>query len=419
VREAHTSYCDTDSLAIVASKNGSPLDIAGAMGKRILTWDEVDHLTAKFRKLNPYDQNAVPDLLTLTDDNYVCACSHEFKSEHNDAGVCEVRGCKCKAATKVRRQLWGVAIAAKRYTLFEKVLDRDGALRDIRIVNPKAHGIGFLYPPKDNPEKWRKDAPLWIYEMWDYIVRGFVGLKRNLPSWASLPQMMRFSVSTWNVLKMLGMWDGVRPLNFMFMVMTSPTFSFDVEFESKPDNKPMVIVPYSSNQQEWKKLEGIDIRNKDRRGKYGRYRLDDADFHPFTYAHMIEEYIRHPEAKSLGPDGNPCTEYTRGLLQRAHITAGQIRYIDKETSSMWSHGDDLSVLSDDEVGFRVVEYGKNRKVVLPECVKEEIRNMGQRELRRKGIGQHTVERALNDRVRLSSYRKIVAGIAAHKMTPNG
>jgi hypothetical protein len=247
--------------------------------------------------------------------------------------------------------------------------------------------------------------------MWHYIVRGFLGLNRKLPTWSSLPQMMRFTVSTWNVLKMLGMWDGVRPQNFMFMVMTSPNFSFDVEFENKPDNKPMVIVPYSSVQQEWRNLEGIDIRNRNRRGKYHCYKLNDPGFHPFTYAHMIEEYVRHPEAKSLGPDGKPCAEETRGLLQRAHITAGDIRYIDKETSSMWSHGDDLSVISDDEASFRMVEYGKNRKVVLPESLKNQIRNMGQRELRRRGIGQHTIERALNDRIRLSSYRRICIAIA--------
>jgi len=50
--------------------------------------------------------------------------------------------------------------------------------------------------------------------MWDYIVRGFLGLKRTQPDWASLPQMMRFSVPTWNVLKMLGMWEGVTPSQF-------------------------------------------------------------------------------------------------------------------------------------------------------------------------------------------------------------
>jgi len=47
--------------------------------------------------------------------------------------------------------------------------------------------------------------------------------------------------------------------------------------------------------------------------------------------------------------------------------AGRVRYIDKETSSMWAQSDELGVLMDnDEAGFRVVECGKSRKVVLPD-----------------------------------------------------
>jgi hypothetical protein len=408
-------YCDTDSLAIVASEKGGALRIPGAHGKRILTWDEVDRITAKFRALNPYDPETVEELLNLTDDNHVCACSHELKTEHDEAGICEVPGCVRKAAKKVRRQLWGVGIAAKRYVLFEKIFDRRGKLADIRIVNPKAHGIGFLYPPKDNPNNWKKDAPLWIYEMWDYIVRGFLGLPRKLPQWASLPQMMRFSVSTWNVLKMLGMWECARPHNFMFMVMTSEKFSFDFDFDNKPDKKPMVIVPFSSKQNEWRNLEGFDIHNRNRRGKCQIYRMDDPDFHPLTYAHKIEEYVRHPEAKSLGLEGRPCTAETRGLLPRAHITAGQIRYIDKETSSMWAQSDELSVITDnDEVGFRVVEYGRSRRIPLPDAIKRQITDMGQRELRRRGIGQHTIEKALCSKVRFQTYRKILSSIEEYK-----
>jgi hypothetical protein len=342
---------------------------------------------------------------------------HELKSKHDEAGACEMQGCNCKTEKKVRRQLWGVGIAAKRYALFETVFDKRDRLADIKIVNPKAHGIGFLYPPKDNPKGWKKDAPVWVYEMWDYIVRGFLGLKRKRPGWASLPQMMRFSVSTWNMLKMLGMWDLMRPHNFMFMVMTSPTLSFDDDFENRPESKPMVIVPFSNKQDEWSKLEGIDIHNRNRSGKHLRYRLDDPNFHPFTYGHMIEEYIRHPEAKSLGPDGRPCTAETRGLLQRAHITAGRIRYIDKETSCMWAQGDDLSVITDnDETGFRVIEYGSRRKVVLPDSIKNEVREIGSRELRRRGIGQHTIEKALASSVRIQSYRKILAAIEEYKIT---
>jgi len=132
---------------------------------------------------------------------------------------------------------------------------------------------------------------------------------------------------------------------------------------------------------------------------------------------MIEEYMRHPEAKSLSPDGKPCTWEARGLLQRAHITAGKIRYIDKETSSTWAEGDDLSVITDnDEIGFRVIEYGPRRKVTLPDPVRNEMREMGLRELRRRGIGQHTIENALVSTVRIQSYRKIVSAIEQYKMT---
>jgi hypothetical protein len=252
--------------------------------------------------------------------------------------------------------------------------------------------------------------------MWDYIVRGFVGLPRKLPDWASFPQMMRFSVSTWNVLKMFGTWECARPHNFMFMVMTSEKFSFDCDFDNKPSKKPMVIVPFSSKQSEWPNLEGFDIHNKDARGRFRSYRMNDPDFHPLTCGHMIEEYIRHPEAKSLGPDGNPCTPDTRGLLQRAHITAGRVRYIDKETSSMWAQGDDLSVMTDNhEGGFRVVEYGKNRRVVLPDFLKREIQEARlQRELRRRGIGQHTIEKALHAHVRVNTFRNIAGAIEEYK-----
>ena len=199
-------------------------------------------------------------------------------------------------------------------------------------------------------------------------------------------------------------------------LMTSEAFSVECDLDNKPSKKPMVIVPFWSKQDEWCNLQGIDIHNKNRRGQFRRYRMDDPDFHPLTYAHMMEEYIRHPEAKSLGPDGKPCKAETRGLLQRAHITAGRVCYIDKETSSMWAHADDLTVIADnDEIGFRVIEYGKNRKVALPDSLKREIREAKlQRELRRRGVGQHTIEKALHDGVRLTSYQKIVSAISEYK-----
>ena len=83
---------------------------------------------------------------------------------------------------------------------------------------------------------------------------------------------------------------------------------------------------------------------------------------------------------------------------------------------MWAQGDDLSVVPDnDETGFRVIEYGKNRKITFPDALKREIRESKlQRELRRRGIGQHTIEKALHGEVRANTFRKIVAEIEEYK-----
>ena len=83
---------------------------------------------------------------------------------------------------------------------------------------------------------------------------------------------------------------------------------------------------------------------------------------------------------------------------------------------MWRREKRLSVVTDnDEAGFRVVEYGKSRKVVLPDSLKREIQGTKlQRELRRRGIGQHTIEKALHAHVRVNTFRKIVAAIDEYK-----
>jgi len=79
----------------------------------------------------------------------------------------------------------------------------------------------------------------------------------------------------------------------------------------------------------------------------------------------------------------------------------------KRPHLIWAQGDDLSVVADnDEAGFRVVEYGKSRNVVLPDSLKREIQGTKlQRELRRRGIGQHTIEKALHAHVRVKDLQE--------------
>ncbi len=338
-------FCDTDSLAIVSSGNGGALDIPGSEGIRILTWKDVQGIVDRFASLNPYDPKAVKgSILNLVDANYVDS-----------------------DPKKRQRQLYGYSIAAKRYALYEKLGDKD-----IKIVDPKAHGIGFLYPPKDSPKDWDEDVPQWIYEMWDYMVRGALDFRREAPSWLDIPQMMRLTITTYNVLKMLGEWEIARPYNFLFLPMVDPTVGY--AFDRRANEKVLLVCPFSSKQDGWMQMECVNVHT----GR--KYKMVDCTkeknpphnvVFPSQFARLLIEYQEHPEAKSLAPDGTSCKADTRGLLQRAHIVAGELRYVGKETDRKWEEGDDLSVLE-----FKTTEYGRATKVVATKEVKADIGKIG-------------------------------------------
>lgn len=83
------------------------------------------------------------------------------------------------------------------------------------------------------------------------------------------------------------------------------------------------------------------------------------------------QYQRHPEAKSLAPNGSPCPADTKGLLKRAHVIAGAVRYVGKETDRKWEEGDQIGILD-----FAATEYGRKSKVVASEEIKARISSIG-------------------------------------------
>jgi len=184
--------------------------------------------------------------------------------------------------------------------------------------------------------------------------------------------MMRLTVTTYNVLEMLGEWEIARPYNFLFLPMVDPLFGY--AFDRQANEKVLLVCPFSSKQGEWFDLECVNIHNaktyKMIDSTKERNPPSDAVF-PSQFARLLVEYQQHPEAKSLAPDGTPCRADTKGLLQRAHITAGELRYVGKEADRKWEERDDISVLE-----FKTTEYGRSKKVVASEEVKQAIRNIG-------------------------------------------
>ncbi len=380
-------FCDTDSLAIVSSKLGGPLNVPGSEGLRILSWTETQKIAERFTSLNPYNRKAVTgSILNLVDANYL----------NSDA-------------TKLQRQLYGYSIAAKRYALYEKT-----GTSDITIVDPKAHGIGFLYPPRDSPKHWDKEVPHWIYQLWDYIVRGALKLRRKAPSWLDIPQMMRLTITTYNVLEMLGEWEIARPYNFLLLPMVDPLFG--VAFHRKANEKVLLVSAFSSKQEEWFDLECVNVHDGK---KYKMLNCKKANGNipynvvfPSQFAHLVIQYQQHPESKSLAPDGTPCRAETEGLLKRSRVIAGEIRYIGKETDRKWEQGEEISV-----VEFTATEYGRTKKVIAPEEVKTQIANIGINKCARESGFHRTnfIRKLMRDvPVKRNSYNEFVRWLSAYR-----
>ena len=380
-------FCDTDSLAIVSSKKGGKLALPGSEGVRILSWTAVQEIVDRFASLNPYDSAAINgSILNLVDANFI-----------------ELHG------RKTQRQLYGDSIAAKRYSLYERI-----GKWDIKIIDPKAHGIGFLYPPADSPENWQESVPKWIFEFWDCIVRDALHLKRKEPNWLDRPQMMRLTITTCNVLEMLGDWKIARPYNFIFLPTVDPFLAYP--FPKEPNENILLICPFSSNQGKWFDLECVNVHT----GK--EYKLlncrnqtqnipQNAVF-PSQFARLLLQYQRHPEAKSLAPDGAACQPETTGLLKRAHVIAGDIRYVGKETDRKWEEGEDVSVLE-----FTATEYGRRKKVLATEEIKNKIREIGiNRCARKSGFDRKNfIRKLLRDiPVKRNSYNAFLRWLTAYQ-----
>ncbi|MGH9574704.1 MAG: hypothetical protein ACRD40_14395 [Candidatus Acidiferrales bacterium] len=124
------------------------------------------------------------------------------------------------------------------------------------------------------------------------------------------------------------------------------------------------------------------------------------------FSMLLNLYQKHPEAKSLGPDGTPCDYKTRGLLQRAHVGANGIIHIGKESDRHWEEAEDLSLLE-----FRAIEYKAKCSAIATDEQLARIAMLPTRELRRRGISQHTLEKICKRKpVRVASLMKCLKAL---------
>ncbi len=355
-------FSDTDSLCIVASKRGGLVQCPGGpyttkdgrAAVKALTWQQVDAIARRFEKLNPYNPDLVRHILKVEDINYVDG-----------------------DPTKPRRQLFGYAVSAKRYNLYIETSS------GISIVKASGHGLGYLFPPKDGFSD-AADAPAWVVEAWDWLLRKELGLPCRKPAWLDLPAMMRIALTSPNILRQHRP-EWLAPFNFFFFPVLSDLDGYPAGCNR---SNSRFITRFSASRGSWKKLECVNLLDGQRYRMTTQPDGKQDKVVPETFSTLLRQYLRRPESKSLAPDGNECQADTRGLLKRASVVAGRIIPVGKETDKHWDQGEDLSLLD-----FHILNYAENENMVLADdAFRDRVRQYGIRKLMRAtGLHQHTIE----------------------------
>jgi hypothetical protein len=206
VSELGGSYVmeDTDSMAIVATEHGGlvrcpggPFEMKdGHSAVKALSWQQVDNISARFAKLSPY-RDTLRSILKIERDNY-------------------------DPKNGKQRQLYCLAISAKRYALFLRDEDGSPVLLQKGVNNHEdrwsEHGLGHLR----NPSKFASEDRDWIPQAWNSIIRRALALPTQPLSFEHLPAIGRVTITSPTVMRSLARLnlgkkygDRLKPFNFL------------------------------------------------------------------------------------------------------------------------------------------------------------------------------------------------------------
>jgi hypothetical protein len=301
----HYAFCDTDSIAAVATETGGIVPCEGGTlrtpdhqpGIRALSWAQVNALAARFTSLSPYDPKVVPEsILKIEPENFA-------RDRH------------------AQRQLYAYVLGTKRYTLFN--VAPDGSL-DLRKVS--RFGLGSVV----NPAPAHGD---WIETAWRYFLDRARGRSAQNPSWLDRPAVGKHTVSSFAVYERLregrkAYADRVKPGGFMLRAHVAP-FGFPAGVAPE---RFALIAPFEQDARKWLQRPWIDLYS----GTHYRITTEQSPSARLvrvkSYRDLLREYERHVEAKSLAWDGGPCRPTTRGLLIPRPLVATRHLYIRKESN---------------------------------------------------------------------------------------
>ena len=324
------AFCDTDSMAIVATPDGGPVACHTADSETItaLPWTKVRSILDRFQSLNPYD----PSLL------------QPWKVEHES----------------LERQLYCYAISAKRYALYrhtpdgkpdllavndhEDAPDDEPTAEEDSLTDWSEHGLGmYLDPTIKIPGKAQRDKQkrhTWIRQAWDWVLAGVYRQPAAMPTWSQHYALSRFTVSSPDLADWFKGYnaqrpreDQIRPGSFGLIAHPDPAFYNPNQAPGSPRKPPgLPAAPYESRPERWPELQWYDratskpitvltAKAREQPERFG-HALTSGAVVIDTLANVLGRYTRRPEHKSLAPDGAAAGATTSGLLLRRPVPSG-------------------------------------------------------------------------------------------------
>jgi hypothetical protein len=279
------AYCDTDGLAVVATKDGGfvlceggPYRLAdGTRAVHALSWAQVDALRDRFVALNPYDREAVPgSILKLEDEN--------FADERREQ----------------RCDLYAYAVSEKLYALF--TLDARG---EPVIRKYSSHVLGQYRSPIP------ADRHGWIIDAWKREIRSALARPVEPFAWEQYPAISQLTLTTWSVFKPYRENNRLRPFDFLAVgVLNRSAIDLAIEEVERLERcceEPRPACSLFADLALWREQDWRCLRCGEPWDFERRPRLK-------TYGSLIRSTLQGAERKRLAADGTVPTRQTRGLL---------------------------------------------------------------------------------------------------------
>jgi hypothetical protein len=386
------AFCDTDSLAIVATEAGGPIPCPTTDADHVtaLSWSTLQGILDRFTPLNPYDPALLPG---------------------------SPWGVKQQGLT---RQVTCYAISAKRYVLYLEgedaphlldvidQADEDAAPDDVEradtdeLADWSEHGLGlYLDPTATDPDESRRDSEgrrLWTREAWEWLLTDALTTQPPAPAWYDRYAVTRFTLSgprtaAWfdgyNAPRPRQEW--IRPGSFGLIAHPAPGFN--------RAEGGLPAAPYEPNPTRWSALAWYDrgsgrrlaVTTMPQRGAEDVHQAVSVATPVQTIGDVIRRYRLRPEHKSAAPDGTPARRDTVGALTRRPIesTLALQTLSGKEGNKLLER---LTGEVTDPTDYRA-DYGARAETWG--LVVAAIRHLGAASVaRRSGLHRRTIERTL-------------------------